>query len=161
MTLQPLGPQTVDLVIGGSTHIYFNPGEVFNLSYANSFLYVPPSLISLGTQAFPNATTLSLDVHEFELTWVNAVPDSYNVVGAAGVHTSVSLSAAQGANFNIPIPNDGYLTLGPFTAGEAGTFAAVSVGKSSFTSALEDASGNALFSFNGTCQPSGELELIA
>lgn len=160
---QPLGAQTVDLVIGGSTKVNFLPGEVFNLSYANSFLYVPPSLITLGAQAFPNATTISLDVSQFDLTWVNASPATYNVVGDKGVQTTVSIASAKGnADFSIPIPQDGYLTLGPFTAGsESGSFAAVSVGDSKFSSALEDSEGNKLFSFDGTCKPSGAMELIA
>lgn len=150
------------MLIGGTIPTYFHPGQSFDLAQSQNFLYVPPSLISLAAQAYPSATELALEISEFDLKWENASPDTYNVAGNGNISTTASLTGAAGnSNFNIPIPTDGYLTIGPFTAGTDGTYAAVAVGHSVFEASLLDASGKALFTFDGTCDPAAPLELIA
>lgn len=149
----------MDLIIGGSLPVYFNPGEQFSLNASQAFLYAPEVLIGSISTAFPNASTLEIDVSEFQVVWENASPSPFNVA-ANGISTTVSVVGAN-SNFTIPIPTDGYLTIGPFTAGADNTFAAIAVGDSSFRATLKDDEGHSLYSFAGTCSPASYLELIA
>lgn len=149
------------MIIGGTIPTYFNPGQQFSLTQSNSFLYVPSNLISLAKQAYPNATQIDTTISEFNLLWENASPATFNVASTP-IRTSVDLGQiSDGSQSVIPIPQNGYLTIGPFAAGSDGTYAAVAVGTANATVSIVDSASNSLLSFDVACKVPAPLELIA
>lgn len=155
----PLGPQDLDLIIGGTIPTYLAPGQQFYLSNADSFLRIPSSLISLAKQAFPNAKTFDTSVTNFDILFQNAQPNSFNVA-KNGLKSSVPVPDDATKDLVLPIPYDGFLNVGPVTAGANGQIVSVAVGTANATTQLSDASGANLFSFPVDCQVPSPLELI-
>lgn len=106
---QVLGPQVVDLTIDGTIPTYFNPGQQFSLTNANSFLRVSPSLVAAAKQLFPNVATFDTTVSEFDILFTNASPSLFNVARTP-LESSVDVTGSN--NVIIPIPRSGFLTVG-------------------------------------------------
>jgi len=152
----PLGLQHLDLIIGGTVPIYLAPGQEFSLTNGQSFLSIPQSLIDLAKEGFPTVSTFDTTIYSFEILFDNATPAAFNVTQNGALHSSIDVDSAT----SIPIPATGSLTIGPVSAGAAGTVAALQVGTANATTELKDASGKVLFSFPISCQVPSSLELI-
>nr|POE96967.1 hypothetical protein CFP56_63792 [Quercus suber] len=156
-----LGPQNLDLTIGGEIATYFAPGQKFSLTYADSFLRIPASLVSLAKSAFPNLKSFDTTITSFDILFTNASPSSFNAA-ANPIKSSIDVAGASSSeDFVIAIPQTGYLPdVGPITAGSAGTIAGIAIGQANATVVLVDTSGNSLLTLPVTCNVPAPLELI-
>jgi len=157
-----LGAEQLDLTIGGQLPTILIPGEEFSLERAQSFLRVPPSVVKLAAEGFPNATTLSTTVTDFDLYFSNVSPGSVNVAYATPLQSLIDITGVNTSEpLVIPIPESDRLTVGPVTVANAvGEVMSLSVGNASALVALLDADGTELYGFNATCAPYAALELI-
>nr|POE48767.1 hypothetical protein CFP56_38863 [Quercus suber] len=151
----------LDLTIGGEIPTYFAPGQKFSLTYADSFLRVPASLVKLAKSAFPNLKSFDTTITSFNILFTNASPATFNAA-ATPIKSSIDVTGASGStDFVIPIPQSGYLpNVGPITAGSAGTIAGVAIGTANATVVLTDNTGKSLLTLPVTCNVPAPLELI-
>lgn len=87
----------------------------------------------------------------------NAEP-SYLNAAAVPIISTIDITGA--SDTYIPIPSDGFLTIGPATAGQDGTVVLVSVDDAVASVTLVNADGCNLSTFPVTCSVPQALELI-
>ncbi|KAJ8606359.1 hypothetical protein MRB53_041028 [Persea americana] len=109
---------------------------------------------------WPNTTAFDTTVTNLQFEFSNASPSSLNVASTP-ISTDVSIEGVT-SDLIIPIPGGGdFLTIGPFTAGAAGTIASFQIGVVNATTNLVDSEGNVQYSLDVSCQVPFELNLGA
>ncbi|KAA2250173.1 hypothetical protein F0L68_39205 [Solihabitans fulvus] len=158
-TMPIIGTQTVNVGLSGTLTSQLGSGQQFYLSDGAGTLTIPANVVNLI--AALGADSMSGTVNTLQITATGATPASLDAAnGTPIVIPSTKLVADQPVV--LPLPADGLLTVGPYTAGTSG-IANLGVGGSTATINLADASGNpVLYPLDVTCDaPNPTVSLAA
>ncbi len=114
-------------------------GSPFYFQDTSGVLEIPGSLVT-ALIAATGAAQASGSITDLEIDATGATPTSMNAAAVPITINPVNLTAGQG--LNLPLPQSGVLTVGPFTSGAAGGTTALSMGTATGTLQPADASGN-------------------
>lgn len=153
----PLGSRDVDLALTGTIKTFFAPGESFSLTDAEAFLRIPSSIVSDAANAYPGVTSYRTTVQSFIIGTENASPASLNALKSP---ITVTTTPTDGQEVDIPIPESGTLSIGPITAGQAGSEAFIIAQDAAATITFLNAAGKSIGSSSVTCSPKQESKII-
>ncbi len=114
-------------------------GKPFVFQSATGSLDLPAGVINALLANYPGATTVSGTIDTLDINAQNSTPAVFNV--ASPPITVAPSPATFGQQLDIPIPENGTLTVGPWTAGSAGE-TTLTWGNAGGTLHMLDASGN-------------------
>ncbi|KAF1824999.1 uncharacterized protein K489DRAFT_368210 [Dissoconium aciculare CBS 342.82] len=161
-TLGALGQQQLDLTLGGRIPTYVRNGASFSLTQGGSFLRIPANLIALSKLGFPSVATFNTNATSVQVRVTNASPAIVDVVKNPPLVSVVDVRNVDTTkDLVIPIPATGTISVGPVTAGVAGTPIYLSVGNATAHTQLRNATGAVLFEFDVQCVPVADLRLAA
>jgi len=113
-----VGTQIVNLQLTGTVQNTLAPGQTFYLGDATGTMVIPKSVVNVSV-LFLRAATASGTVDDLEILGVDASPASLNAFSTPATFGPVALVKGQTAT--VSLPSSGFLQIGPFVAGSAGT----------------------------------------
>ncbi len=137
-TITGAGTVTLAAELTGSLPAEIPGAGPFYFQDTSGILEIPASLVTALVAT--GASQASGAITDLEIDATGATPTALNAAATPITINPVALTSGKG--INLPLPQSGVLTVGPFTAGAAGGALALSLGTAAGTLQPLDASGN-------------------